>query len=98
MSHRDNMEKIARLSTPEEGKSPLCFETRYPQSYAAQYKLLLQRNFTSYYRNSSYNCTRFIFGLILGLLFGSALWTIGQKRCVLLPILKELIDFGLVAR
>ena len=74
------MAKIAKLSMPEEGKLPLCFDTRYPQSYAAQYKLLLKRNFVSYYRNSSYNCTRFSFGLILGLLFGSALWNIGQKR------------------
>ena len=79
-SCRDNVACIQRLGRPEDGKRPLSFESRYPQSFAAQYKLLLQRNFISYYRNSSYNCTRFSFGLILGFLFGSALWNIGQKR------------------
>lgn len=74
------MDLIAKLSVPEEGRTQLQFASHYPQSYLAQYRLLMERNFSSYYRNSSYNCTRFIFGLILGLLFGSALWDIGQKR------------------
>lgn len=80
MMCRENSERIDRLSAPEEGKQPLQFSSRYPQSLWAQYVLLLRRNSTSYYRNPSYNCTRFSFGLILGVLFGSALWRIGQKR------------------
>jgi len=74
------VELIEKLGIPEEGKTPLRFTTRFPQSYLAQYKLITHRNFVSYYRNSSYNCTRFIFGLILGFLFGSTLWNIGTKR------------------
>ena len=74
------MELIEKLGIPEEGKTPLAFTTRFPQSYWAQFRLITHRNFVSYYRNSSYNCTRFIFGLILGFLFGSSLWNIGTKR------------------
>ena len=71
---------IDRLGQPGPNKHPLVFATRFSQTYFSQYCLLTQRNFTSYYRNSGYNCTRFIFGIILGLLFGSALWGIGHKR------------------
>ena len=77
---RDNLELIEKLALPEPGKQPLEFATRFSQMYFSQYRLLVRRNFVSYYRNSGYNCTRFIFGIILGLLFGSALWDIGQKR------------------
>ena len=77
---RDNLDLIDRLGQPGPNKHPLVFATRFSQTYFSQYCLLTQRNFTSYYRNSGYNCTRFIFGIILGLLFGSALWGIGQKR------------------
>ena len=65
---------------PEEGKTPLQFAARFPQSHLAQYRIITHRNFISYWRNSSYNCTRFVFGILLGILFGSALWDIGQKR------------------
>ena len=74
------MELIAKLSDPEPGTSPLSFASQYPQSAWSQYLMLTKRNFVSYNRNAGYNCTRFVFGIILGLLFGSALWQIGQKR------------------
>ena len=86
LSHcRENLELIEKLGIPEEGKTPLAFTTRFPQSYWAQFRLITHRNFVSYYRNSSYNCTRFVFGLILGFLFGSSLWNIGTKRYLNLP-------------
>ena len=77
---RDNLALIEKLSVPEEGKSPLQFAARFPQSHLAQYRIITHRNFISYWRNTSYNCTRFAFGILLGILFGSALWDIGQKR------------------
>lgn len=78
---RDGAERIKQLSQPPEGKTPLQFPSRYPQSYLSQYRIVTHRHFVSYFRNTSYNCTRFVFGIVLGLLFGSTLWNVGHKRC-----------------
>lgn len=77
---RHLQEDIQRLEVPPEGSKPLLFQSQFAQSQWVQFYELLKRNFISYSRNPSYNGTRFIFGSVLGLLFGSILWQIGQKR------------------
>lgn len=81
---------VEKLSVPPIGKAPIRFAMRYPQSYFAQYCIITRRNFVSYYRNTAYNCTRFAFGIILGLLFGSVLWNVGHKRYALLLLFEIL--------
>ena len=43
--------------------------------------LLGRRFWKSYFRNVPYNGTRFIFAIVLALLFGSILWNVGHKKC-----------------
>lgn len=79
-TYRHVQEDIERLEVAPQGSQPLHFTSQFAQSQWVQFYELLRRNFISYARNSSYNGTRFIFGAVLALLFGSILWQIGQKR------------------
>lgn len=72
---------VQQHSTPPPGREPLASgRRRYPQSLVAQFRLLAHRNLVAYYRNTAYKCTRLLFGVILGLVFGSALWGTGRRR------------------
>jgi ABC-type multidrug transport system permease subunit len=77
---RNVQAEIDKLEVPPEGSRALHFDSQFAQSQWVQFNELIRRNLTSYARNPSYNGTRFIFGAVLGLLFGSILWQIGQKR------------------
>lgn len=78
---RQNEELIAKLSVPPEGHEALHFEHAYPQSSYTQFKLILWKFWMSYWRNPTYNGTRFIFALGLSLLIGTILWDVGSSKC-----------------
>ncbi len=78
--------RIEALSAVPEGAEDLHFDHKYPQGQWAQFALLLERNFTSYWRDPAYNGTRFIFALVMALLFGTILWQIGDDRYCMLSL------------
>ena len=53
-----------------------CSDTRLPGYTHCRF-------WKSYFRNVPYNGTRFIFAVVLALLFGSILWNVGHKKCAL---------------
>lgn len=77
---RATEERIHDLSQVPEGSKDLHFPTLYPQPLWNQFRLLLWRNFVAYWRDPAYNGTRFVFSLVMALLFGTILWQIGDER------------------
>ena len=77
---RQNEELIEELSVPPEGKEPLRFATRFPQSYGTQFQLIFWKFWMSYWRNPQYNATRFLFAGILAFLIGTILWKVGHSK------------------
>ena len=71
---------IAKLSVPPEGKEPLAFNTFFAQSYLTQFRLIFWKFWMSYWRNPTYNGTRFIFAFGLGFLLGTILWDVGHNK------------------
>lgn len=71
---------IAKLSVAPEGKEPLAFKTVFAQSYLTQFRLILWKFWMSYWRNPTYNGTRFVFAVGLALLIGTILWKVGHKK------------------
>ena len=61
LTYRDLETLMERLETAPAGSHPRDFDCSMAQSQWVQYRLLLQRNFVSYWRNPSYNCTRYEF-------------------------------------
>ena len=78
---RENEALIEKLSVPPEGQEPLHFKKAYPQGYLVQFRLIFWKFWMSYWRNPSYNGTRFIFAAGLALLIGTILWKVGHKKC-----------------
>lgn len=65
-----NMSTLAQLATPPPGSQPVRFDSVYASSYSTQFKHVLGRLFTVYWRDISYNMLRFFLNLILGIFFG----------------------------
>ncbi|XP_047174890.1 ABC transporter G family member 39-like isoform X1 [Vigna umbellata] len=66
----NNQELIKELSTPPSGSNDLHFPTKYSQSFFVQCKACFWKQYWSYWRNPSYNSTRFFFTISIALLFG----------------------------
>jgi hypothetical protein len=61
------------------GQTPLAL--RESSRACADWACAACRFWQSYLRNVPYNGTRFIFAVVLALLFGSILWNVGHKKC-----------------
>ena len=75
-----NEELIQELSIPKEGVQPLSFQHKYPQSYFMQFRMIFWKFWISYWRNASYNGTRFIFAAVMGILVGSVLYKVNHNK------------------
>ncbi|GMF23961.1 unnamed protein product [Phytophthora lilii] len=60
----------AGLFQPSNDMQPLSYDNKRAASSVTQLRFLLQRIFTTYWRMPSYNLTRFVISLFLGLVFG----------------------------
>ncbi|KAK9811201.1 hypothetical protein WJX73_009709 [Symbiochloris irregularis] len=78
---RQNVEHVdSRLQPREGGGGQLFHPTRFAQPFLSQYRIILHKNFVSYWRNEGYNASRFFFTVLIGILFGSAFWDMGLDR------------------
>ncbi|ESW34862.1 hypothetical protein PHAVU_001G187800 [Phaseolus vulgaris] len=68
--YRDNQELIKELSTPSPNSNDLHFPTKYSQSFSVQCKACFWKQYWSYWRNPSYNGPRFVFTILIGIIFG----------------------------
>ncbi len=68
-----NAEEWTRLGSPRAdgaGASPPSFPSLYASSYSTQFRLVLLRLFTIYWRDTSYNGAKFSLMAFLGIVFG----------------------------
>ncbi|KAK3164744.1 hypothetical protein QOZ80_1AG0024050 [Eleusine coracana subsp. coracana] len=77
--YQRNKELIEELSTPSPGSSDIHFPTQYSRSFFTQCLACLWKQKLSYWRNPSYTAVRFLFTIIIALLFGSMFWDLGRK-------------------
>ncbi|CAN6452443.1 unnamed protein product [Victoria cruziana] len=77
--YRRNQELIKSISTPVPGSKNLFFRSKYCQSFLAQCRACLWKQYWSYWRNPEYNAIRFLLTVVIGLLFGSIFWGAGKK-------------------
>ncbi|BDA51445.1 ABC transporter G family member 36 [Coccomyxa sp. Obi] len=77
---RGTQDLVARLQVPDPKSQPLHFDKQFARSPLAQFKLILAKNFTVYWRTPEYNAVRMLSTTLLGLLFGSIYWGIGSLR------------------
>ncbi|XP_037406461.1 ABC transporter G family member 32-like [Triticum dicoccoides] len=77
--YQRNKELIEELSTPHPDSSDLDFPSQYSRSFFTQCLACLWKQKLSYWRNPSYTAMRFLFTVIIALLFGTMFWGLGQK-------------------
>lgn len=80
MCCRRAQDLVERLAVPAPGKKPLEFNYRYAQPLWMQYLLLLRREWLTYWRWPSYNGTRYLLTVGIGLLFMLIFWGLGRQR------------------
>ncbi|KAL0924983.1 hypothetical protein M5K25_003282 [Dendrobium thyrsiflorum] len=71
---------IAELSIPPPGSDDLHFSTQYPQMFHTQCIACLWKQHLSYWRNPPYTALRFLFTILIALLFGTIFWDLGSKK------------------
>lgn len=76
---RKNKALIEELNKPLPGSSDLHFPTRYSQYFLSQCIACLWKQNLSYWRNPPYNAVRFLFTIMIALLFGTIYWDLGGK-------------------
>lgn len=81
-SIRRNKALIKELSVPAPGTKDLYFETKYSQPFTTQVMACLWKQSWSYWRNPPYTAVRFLFTLLIALMFGSMFWNLGSKTWV----------------
>ncbi|WMV31368.1 hypothetical protein MTR67_024753 [Solanum verrucosum] len=77
--YKRNKALIVELSTPRPGTKDLHFETQFSQPFWTQCMACLWKQHLSYWRNPSYTAVRFIFTVILALVFGTLFWDLGSR-------------------
>lgn len=76
---RRNKSLVRELSSPVPGSKDLFFPTQYSQSYFSQFMACLWKQHWSYWRNPLYTAVRFLFTMIIALMFGTMFWNLGSK-------------------
>ncbi|KAK9902782.1 hypothetical protein WJX75_005811 [Coccomyxa subellipsoidea] len=77
---RSTQELVVQLQVPGAKSEPLRFDKQFPRNPLAQFRLILSKNFTVYWRTPEYNAVRMLSTTLLGLLFGSIYWHVGSQR------------------
>ncbi|KAJ1284254.1 hypothetical protein BS78_03G191100 [Paspalum vaginatum] len=77
--YQRNKELIEELSTPSPGSSELNFPTQYSRSFFTQCLACLWKQKLSYWRNPSYTAVRFMFTIVIALMFGTMFWDLGRR-------------------
>ncbi|PON89425.1 ABC type transporter protein [Trema orientale] len=78
--YRRNKGLIRELSTPAPGSKDLHFPTQHSRSFFTQCMACLWKQRWSYWRNPPYTAVKFIFTVVIALMFGSMFWDLGSKR------------------
>jgi hypothetical protein len=74
------MKMVQDLKVPEPGMKDLFFPTPYSQPALKQLKIIMWKQFVTYWRSPDYNLVRYAFTLFAAVIFGSLFWQIGANR------------------
>nr|AOF42830.1 ABCG/PDR subfamily ABC transporter [Petunia x hybrida] len=74
-----NKALITELSVPRPGTKDLHFDTQYSQPFWTQCMACLWKQHWSYWRNPAYTAVRFLFTVMISLVFGTMFWDLGSK-------------------
>ncbi|XP_056166397.1 pleiotropic drug resistance protein 1-like [Syzygium oleosum] len=77
--YRRNKALIEELSIPPPNSKDLYFLTKYSQSTFTQLMACLWKQHWSYWRNPPYTAVRFLFTIVIALMFGTMFWDLGSK-------------------
>ncbi|KAE7997399.1 hypothetical protein FH972_002039 [Carpinus fangiana] len=77
--YRRNKALVRELSSPAPGSKDLYFFAQYSKSYFFQFVACLWKQHWSYWRNPLYTAVRFLFTMIIALMFGTMFWNLGSK-------------------
>ncbi|KAL4626335.1 hypothetical protein ACB092_05G088900 [Castanea dentata] len=77
--YRRSKALIQELSKPTPNKKELYFPTQYAQSFFTQCMACLWKQHWSYWRNPPYTAVRFLFTVVIALIFGTMFWDLGSK-------------------
>ncbi|KMT16880.1 hypothetical protein BVRB_2g043550 [Beta vulgaris subsp. vulgaris] len=75
-----NKHMVERLSKPDLDSFGLSFPTKYSRSFLSQFLTCLWKQNLSYWRNPQYTAVRFLYTVIISLMFGTMCWKFGAKR------------------
>eukprot|EP01018_Ginkgo_biloba_P025422 Gb_41757 [translate_table: standard] len=78
--YQRNKALLKEVSVPASGVEDLYFPTQYSQSFFEQFKSCLWKQWRTYWQSPNYNSIRFVFTLVVALIFGTIFWNIGSKR------------------
>ncbi len=73
------LQEAQDLCQPKAGTQPLSFKHKHAASTWTQFKLLMERNMTTHWRNPDYNFQRFVITIGLGLFLGILYLDRGSK-------------------
>ncbi|CAB4272708.1 unnamed protein product [Prunus armeniaca] len=77
--YRRNKQLIKDFSTPAPTSKDLYFPTQYAQSFLIQTLACLWKQHWSYWRNPLYTAVKFLFTIVIALMFGTIFWKLGSK-------------------
>lgn len=77
--YRRRQQLIAEAMKADADVPPLHFATKYACGAMRQYLVILHKFSSTYWRNPSYNATRFTFTLAIAIVFGTTFWKLGNK-------------------
>ncbi|WOL10237.1 pleiotropic drug resistance protein 3-like isoform X1 [Canna indica] len=75
----ENKKQVIQLSNPSAGSNDLKFLTCYPQTRWTQYKACLWKQHHSYWRSPTYNFLRFLYMMLIAIIFGAVFWQQGKE-------------------
>lgn len=77
--NREYQEVIREFSQPKAGSVPMTFPSKFAQPVYSQFRIILSKYISSYWRMSEYNSTRYLISILIALLFGALYWQLGGQ-------------------
>lgn len=74
----DAANEVEALLQPQSGDRVVEFDEKFSAPWSTQFSECLKKNVRSYWRNPSFNTTRYVMTVVLALIYGSMYWDVGN--------------------
>lgn len=75
---KDCIDDVEKLMLPQSGVRIVEFDEKFSAPLTTQFRECLKKNMRSYWRNPSFNTTRYVMTVVLALIYGSMYWDVGN--------------------